>query len=45
MGLKLEFLSLTVEIQIGVLPHFSLVSRPYGCWKKLMHIICVLKFQ
>ncbi len=32
--LKLKFLTLIFEIQIGVLPHFSLVIRPYGCWEK-----------
>jgi hypothetical protein len=29
--LKLKFFTLTFEIQIGVLPHFSVVSKPYGC--------------
>jgi hypothetical protein len=36
--LKLKFLTLTFEIQIGVLPHFSLVSRP-------IHMICALCSQ
>jgi hypothetical protein len=43
--LKLKFLTLIFEIQIGVLPHFSLVSKPYGCWKNSVHIICVRKFR
>ncbi len=43
--LKLKFLTPTFEIQIGVLPHFSLANRPYGCRKNSVHIISVPNFR
>jgi hypothetical protein len=43
--LKLKFLTPTFEIQIRVLPHFSLANKPYGCRKNSVHIISVPNFR